>query len=303
MFDHGRPPDTDFSPSMTACAKVMARVCTRFFPRQARFRKGADRALPQAPLAHGRGCRNPPSLPARRRSTTGPARKRRWTICERPPGSPSWEKHQIIFKLRAGDEQAAVTAQAALIVLLAGVGLVVTDPAGKFGDQQRSLALSALVRVVVQDAAPENPPTLLPAVQLLKAPSRDFSFNVPLLLPYDQASGFALASRAKKTPRVSGMIVKISRLQILPSGQEVVVATRLCADPVWDTFGWFAFCSDVYLCGAPVFDPAQKTIRIDSLHYDLASANLVLNALKVLAGNFTALFQRELVIRCSHRKP
>jgi len=125
----------------------------------------------------------------------------------------------------------------------------------------------------------------LPPAQLLNAPSRAFSFNVPFLMPYDQASGLALASLAKKPPRAGGMIVKFSRLQILPSGQDVVVATRLCADPVWDPFGWFASCGDVYLRGIPVFDPVQKTIRVDRLHYDLASANLMLNAVKVLAGD------------------
>jgi hypothetical protein len=159
-----------------------------------------------------------------------------------------------------------------------------------------SLALSARAQVVVQDAAPENTPTPLPAAQILSAPARAFSFNVPLLLPYDQASQLALASLAKRPPRAGGMTVTFSRLQILPSGQDVVVATRFCADPSWDPFGWFASCGDVYLRGVPVFDPVQKTIRIDRLHYDIASANLMLSAVKALAGDeLTPLLQTHLV--------
>ena len=124
----------------------------------------------------------------------------------------------------------------------------------------------------------------------------DFSFNVPLLLPYDQASQLALASLVRRPPRAGGMRVTFSRLQILPSGEDVVVATRFCADPSWDPFGWFASCGDIYLRGVPVFDPVRKTIRIDRLRYDVASANVVLSAVKALAGDeLTRLLETHLV--------
>jgi hypothetical protein len=163
--------------------------------------------------------------------------------------------------------------------------LGISQPQLQDGRVTLSLALSARARVMVQDAVPENAPTPLPAAQIISAPSRAFSFSVPLLVPYDQASQFALASLSKRPPRAGGMTVKFSRLQILPSGQDVVVATQFCADPGWDPFGWFASCGDVYLRGVPVFDPVQKTIRVDHLHYDVASANLMLSAVKALAGD------------------
>lgn len=176
--------------------------------------------------------------------------------------------------------------------------LGVSEPRLGDGKVTLSLALSARARVAVQDAAPDNQPTPLPAAEILQAPSQGFSFNVPLLLPYDQASRLALASLAKRPPKAGGMTVAFSKLQILPSGEDVVVATRFCADPRWDPFGWFASCGDVYLRGVPVFDPVQKTISVERLHYDVASANLMLSAVKALAGGeLTQLLQSHLVFR------
>jgi len=174
--------------------------------------------------------------------------------------------------------------------------LGVSQPRLRDGRITLSLALSARARVMVQDAAPENAPTPLPAAQIMNAPSQAFSFSVPLLLPYEQASQLALASLVKRPPHAGGMTVRFKRLQILPSGQDVVVATRFCADPDWDPFGWFASCGDVYLRGVPVFDPVEKTMRVDRLHYDVASGNLMLSAVKTLAGDeLTRLLQSQLV--------
>jgi hypothetical protein len=176
--------------------------------------------------------------------------------------------------------------------------LGVSEPRLRDGSITLSLALSARARVVVQDTAPDNQPTPLPAAEILQAPSQGFSFNVPLLLPYDQASQLALASLVRRPPKAGGMSVTFSKLQILPSGEDVVVATHFCADPSWDPFGWFASCGDVYLRGVPVFDPGEKTIRVDRLHYDVASANLMLSAVKALAGDeLTRLLQSHLVFR------
>jgi hypothetical protein len=174
--------------------------------------------------------------------------------------------------------------------------LGVSQPRLREGAITLSLALSARAQVVVQDGVPDNAPTPLPAARILDTPSRDFSFNVPLLLPYVQASALALASLNRRPPKAAGMKITFSRLQILPSGRDVVVATRFCADPSWDPFGWFASCGDVYLRGVPVFDPADRTIRVDRLHYDVASANLMLSAVKALAGDeLTNLLQAHLV--------
>jgi Domain of unknown function (DUF4403) len=174
--------------------------------------------------------------------------------------------------------------------------LAISQPQLRSGEVTLSVALSARAQVVVQNTEPENAPTPLPAAQILNTPSRAFSFNVPLLLSYGEASRLALASLAKRPPHAGGMVVRFTKLDILPSGQDVVVATRFCADPPWDPFGWFASCGNVYLRGVPIFDPVGKTIRVEQLHYDVASANLLLSALKALAGDeLTNLMQAHLV--------
>jgi hypothetical protein len=174
--------------------------------------------------------------------------------------------------------------------------LQVSQPRLEGGAVTLALALTAQAKVVVQDAAPDNPPTPLPPAERLDAPSQAFSFAVPLLLPYQEASQLALQSLEKRPPRAGGLSVTFTRLDILPSGQDVVVATRFCADPKWDFLGWFASCGDVYLRGVPVFDPVLQTIRVDHLHYDVASANLMLSALHALAGDeLTRLLQSHLV--------
>ncbi|HVW74066.1 MAG TPA: DUF4403 family protein [Rhizomicrobium sp.] len=180
--------------------------------------------------------------------------------------------------------------------------LGVSQPRLADGSITLSIALAARARAVVRDTAPGNAPTPLPTAQIVTVPSRDFAFHVPLLLPYDQASRLALESLTRRPPKAGGMRVTFSKLRILPSGQDVVVATRFCADPSWDPFGWFASCGDVYLRGVPVFDSVEKTIRVDHLHYDVASANLMLSALKALAGDeLTNLLQTHLVFHESNQ--
>ena len=84
--------------------------------------------------------------------------------------------------------------------------------------------------------------------------------------------------------RFATMTVDFKQLQILPSSKDVVVVAKFCADPRWDWFSWFASCGTVYLRGEPAFDPVGQAIRIKDLHYDIASANLVLNITQALAG-------------------
>ena len=162
--------------------------------------------------------------------------------------------------------------------------LGISQPQLQKGAVTLSLTVSARAHVAVREAAPDNPSAPLPAAQILDAPARRFAFYVPLELSYDQAAKLALASLTKRPPHVGGMSVKVSQLQFLPSGQDVIVAAHFCADPAWDPFGWFASCGGVYLRGTPVFDSDQKTIRIVHLHYDVGSANLMLRAVNVLAG-------------------
>jgi len=151
-----------------------------------------------------------------------------------------------------------------------------------------SLSLSVRSQVLVENSSPPNPPTPLPTVKIMATPSDEFSFAVPVLLPYDRAARLAMASLAKNPPRIAGMTVRFDAIQILPSGDDVVVTVKFCADPGWDPFGWLASCGTVYLRGTPAFDSARQIISIRNLHYDIASANLMLTTLHALAGNLLA---------------
>jgi hypothetical protein len=174
--------------------------------------------------------------------------------------------------------------------------LSVSQPRIGGGAVAISLGIAARGRVVVQDLRPGNPPTPLPQARATAFPPDTFSFAVPLLLSYDRAAQLAMASLSSRPPRIAAMTVHFDRLQFLPSGHDVIVAAKLCADPHWDWFGWFASCGTVYLRGKPVFDPARQTIRIDDLHYDIASANLMLSAMRALAGSaLTQSLQAHLV--------
>jgi hypothetical protein len=158
-----------------------------------------------------------------------------------------------------------------------------------------SVSLSARSQVFVQDNPPANPPTPLPTVTIMAKPSDDFRFIVPVLLPYERAAQLAMASLTKNPPRIAGFTTRINALQILPSGRDVVVTLNFCAGPHWDPFGWFASCGVVYLRGTPAFDAIRQTVSIQHLHYDIASANLMLRTLHALAGDvLTARLEQDL---------
>jgi len=162
--------------------------------------------------------------------------------------------------------------------------LNISQPRIQDGAVAITLGIAARGRVVVQDTQPANSPTALPRAHVMVGPSDTFSFAVPLLLPYDQAARLALASLSRRPLRFATMTVDFKQLQILPSSKDVVVVAKFCADPRWDWFSWFASCGTVYLRGEPAFDPVGQAIRIKDLHYDIASANLVLNITQALAG-------------------
>jgi hypothetical protein len=148
-----------------------------------------------------------------------------------------------------------------------------------------SLGVEGQAQVVLGDRpAPQTVPAL-PQASRLGAPSNRFSFVVPVTLPYDEAAKLALARLQKKPPRISGATVKFDKLEILPSGQDVIVATRFCVAQSWDRFGWFDSCGQGYLRGTPVFDAGTGTIRIANVHYDVATEGVILSAMKFLAGD------------------
>ena len=112
-------------------------------------------------------------------------------------------------------------------------------------------------------------------------------------LPRGRAGGAELHARGrtrdgpvgKKPIHVGSTKIRFEKLAILPSGEDVVVEARFCVVQGWDWFGWFNSCGTGYLRGAPVFDAAHGILRITKLHYDLATADLILSAMRMLAGD------------------
>ncbi|HSM96294.1 MAG TPA: DUF4403 family protein [Rhizomicrobium sp.] len=148
-----------------------------------------------------------------------------------------------------------------------------------------SLAADVRGEVVVSDAPPPVKPSPLPRPAPLSAPSDQFTFTIPVTLPYDEAARLAMDRLEKKPPKVGSTEIKIARLQILPSHDDVVVALRFCVAQKWDVFGWFDSCGDGYLRGRPEFDAATNTVRIVNVHYDTGTEDLLLKAMHWLAGD------------------
>jgi len=147
------------------------------------------------------------------------------------------------------------------------------------------LGVDVRARVVLLDHSPEPAmPPALPPVEPLSAPSDRFAFVVPVLLPYGEAAALAMRRLAQKPLRIAGLPVRIQSLEILPSGRDVIVATRFCVKQSWDPFGWFDTCGQGYLRGVPQFNAATHVIRIANVHYDVATEGLLSSRLRGLAG-------------------
>jgi uncharacterized protein DUF4403 len=170
-------------------------------------------------------------------------------------------------------------------LLLSPQRALVGQPVAANGAITVSLGVEARARVVLGDR-PADPASIppLPSPGRLSAPSNRFSFIVPVTLPYDEAAKLALARLQKKPPHVGHTLVKFDTLEILPSGQDVIVSTRFCVSQSWDPFGWFDSCGQGYLRGVPRFDAATGEIRIENVHYDVATEGMLLSAMKYLAG-------------------
>ncbi len=148
-----------------------------------------------------------------------------------------------------------------------------------------SISVEGRAHVVIADSEPEVKLAPLPAPSPAPAASNAFSVSVPVLLPYAQAAALAMKRLHDKPLHIGGSKVRFEKLDILPSGQDVVVAAKFCVAQGWDIFGWFDACGEVYLRGVPQFDPATETIRVVNVHYDVASENAMLAAMRALAGD------------------
>jgi hypothetical protein len=166
---------------------------------------------------------------------------------------------------------------------------------------QVSLAADVRGRVVISDMPPPVKPRPLPRPAPLATPSDRFAFTIPVTLPYGDAAKLALARLAKKPPHVGSTEVKIQKLEILPSRDDVVVALRFCVAQKWDVFGWFDSCGDGYLRGKPVFDAKAETVRVANVRYDTGTEDLLLKAMHWLAGDELAQqLQQHLVFNIAH---
>ncbi len=165
-----------------------------------------------------------------------------------------------------------------------------------------SLAADVRGRVIIGDEPPA-PAKLapLPRPRPLTAPSNAFAFTIPVTLPYAEAASLALDRLKKKSPHVGSSRIKIDRLDILPSGQDVIVAVHFCVAQSWDYFGWFDSCGEGYLRGVPKFDPATNDVRIVNVHYDIATQGVLLTAMRWLANDQLAQqIQQHLVFNVAH---
>ena len=178
----------------------------------------------------------------------------------------------------------------------------VSQPQTRANAMVVAMGVDVRAHVVVSDTPPQAAAyRALPAPARLAAPSDRFAFVVPVLLPYGAAADLAM-QRLSKTPiKMSGGNVRFEQLEILPSGQDVVVGARFCVSQGWDPFGWLDSCGEVYLRGVPQFDAHTNTIRITNVHYDIASEGLILRAMRFLAGDeLGKLLETKLVFSVAH---
>ncbi|HSC18594.1 MAG TPA: DUF4403 family protein [Rhizomicrobium sp.] len=160
-----------------------------------------------------------------------------------------------------------------------------------------SLAAEVRARAAVgsQPAAPAAF-AKLPPPETLDAPSNTFQAAVPVTLTYSDAARLAMEQLKKKPLRAAGINLNIDKMQILPSGQDLVVQTHFCVANKWDFTHLLDSCGDVYLRGTPHFDAHSGKLAIANLHYDVASQNLMLRVTRALAGDaFSKALQPHLV--------
>jgi hypothetical protein len=180
--------------------------------------------------------------------------------------------------------------------------LRVSQPQTRDNAMVVAMGVDVRAHVVVSDQPPESAPDkALPQPQPLAAPSDKFAFVVPVLLPYGAAANLAKQRLEKAPLKVGGGRVRFEEIEILPSGQDVVVGARFCVSQNWDPFGWFDSCGEGYLRGTPQFDAKTSTIRITKMHYDIATEGVILRVMRFLAGDqLSKALEKDLVFDVGH---
>lgn len=149
---------------------------------------------------------------------------------------------------------------------------------------QLSLGLDVRAELVASETIPAVQGRALPSPLPLKGGVNRFSVAVPVVLPYDKASQIALDTMVKSPLRVGSHSLNITKLAIMPSGQDVVVKAAFCITHNWDPADALEGCGVGYLRGVPTFDAATNKIRINSLRYDLLTEDFMLRVMHSLAG-------------------
>jgi len=169
-------------------------------------------------------------------------------------------------------------------LVLAPERLKLSGPSVEHNALTLDLGLDVRARVVVQDKAPPRDASPLPPPSPLTEAAERFSFALPATISYADAAREALSSLEKKPPVVSGMPLRFTKLEFLPSRDDVVLLARVCVDQSWDPTGLLSACGTGYLRGIPVFDPETQSVRITHVRYDVLTENAVLAAMRELAG-------------------
>jgi len=147
------------------------------------------------------------------------------------------------------------------------------------------LGFDVRARLVASDDMPNVTPTMLPPPASVSGPSNRFAVRVPVVLPYDQAAKMAMAELAKNPPHAGSHGITITKLEILPSGQDVVIAASFCVSQNWDPTDVLSGCGSGYLRGVPQYDAKNQIIRIVNVHYDVLTENWMLSVMRGLSGD------------------
>ncbi len=210
----------------------------------------------------------------------------------KPQAQRLWEKAFLPFKVGKKPEA---------WLLIAPEHLRASPLRIEGGRLEVTLAVDGHARVVVGPKPDSVKPAKIPNLLPLTAPSNAFAFAVPALLPYEEASRLALARLRQHPPHVGATAVTFEQLEILPSRDDVVLRARFCISNRWDIFGWFDSCGAGYLRGAPVYDAAARKIRVINVRYDIQTAELVLSAMRALAGPALGqALEKDLVFDAGH---
>ena len=168
-------------------------------------------------------------------------------------------------------------------LVLAPERLHLSGPALDGNDLKLALAIDVRAHVVTADEPPSLAAKPLPQPAPFVGPENRFSFDVPASISYANAAKLALDSLERKPVHIGSMSLRFTKLVILPSRDDVVVAVRFCIDQSWDPTGLFSSCGSGYLRGTPVLD-SSETIRIANVHYDIETEDALLAAMRALAG-------------------